>query len=68
MSWGLTRDEQLLSLSISASLCMSKQISFMMTLVVMLTAFVTIAVNSGSERAQAAGANMTNATAAAQPK
>jgi hypothetical protein len=51
---------------------MNKQISFMMTLVIMLTAFVTIAVNTGSE-ANAQAANMTNATAAAganmtQPK
>ena len=69
---GLSRGEQRLSLSISASLCMNKQISFMMTLVIMLTAFLTIAVNTGSE-ANAQAANMTNATAAAganmtQPK
>jgi len=44
---------------------MNKQISFKMTLVIMLTAFVTIALYTGSETAQAAGANMTNATAAA---
>jgi hypothetical protein len=43
---------------------MNKQISFMMTLLIMLTAFVTIAVNTGSE-ANAQAANMTNATAAA---
>ena len=51
---------------------MNKQISFKMTLVIMLTAFVTIALYTGSETAQAAGANMTNATAAGanmtQPK
>jgi hypothetical protein len=42
---------------------MSKQISFMITAAIMLTVFVTIALNTGS--VQAAGANMTNATAAA---
>ncbi|MGA9149154.1 MAG: hypothetical protein WBZ36_01145 [Candidatus Nitrosopolaris sp.] len=41
---------------------MNKQISFMIISAIMLTAFVTIV---GSERAQAVGANMTNAPAAA---
>jgi hypothetical protein len=41
---------------------MNKQISFMRDT---LTTFVTIALTTGSETAQAAGANMTNATTAA---
>jgi hypothetical protein len=44
---------------------MNKQISFMITAAIMLTALVTIALYSGGETAQAAGANMTNATAGA---
>ncbi len=44
---------------------MNKQISFMITAAITFTAFVTIALNTGGETAQATGANMTNATAAA---
>jgi hypothetical protein len=44
---------------------MNKQISLMITTAITLTAFVTIALNTDSETAQAAGANMTNATAGA---
>jgi hypothetical protein len=53
---------------------MNKQISFMMTAAIMLTAFVTVALYTGSETVHAQmnatnataafGANMTNATAA----
>ena len=73
ISWGLSRGEELLSLSINTSLRMNKQISFMIISAIMLTASVTIVLYTGSETAQAAGANMTNATAAAganmtQPK
>jgi hypothetical protein len=47
---------------------MYKQISFVITAAIMLTAFATVAMYTGSVHAQAAGANMTmakNATAAA---